>query len=180
MHESCTCVSALCFPSHLVLSWWQGTRTACFFVTTAHCPSLQSVQPLTFSLLPLPYRSSPLIVNCVTSVDCCILQRSFLQRRGPTAIKTVRGDRSSDSEGYLHICSRDKHPTVHIIPTPPSTTYRKIGRETTQRQSFHKKIPDIPPAPFYLTILSLPSTFKQLLSQAVTASNLQLIDCNCA
>lgn len=170
-------VSALSVPSHRVLSWWQGSeaRAACAIANKAHRdPQHQRFctisHPLSHYSRHLYYSSHSLAVDR-SSDDCWVCQAIVPPTTRPHRHQNSPGDRSSASQEYLHLSSQNKHPSVHptAATTPPA--YRTPLCETSQRHSFRKKPLKDPPSAFHLTIHSLPSTLKQLLSHAVGPSN---------
>ena len=96
---------------------------------------------------------------------------SFLQRRGPTTIKTVPAiDRQLARNIFIFRPKTNTLPYIQLplpLHQPIGTHSVRHHNDTLSARTSLKG----PPSAFHLTIHSLPSTLKQLLSHAVGPSN---------
>lgn len=172
VHESCqVCLCTVrSQPSSSFLV--AGKReAACAIANKAHRDPQHSAQPhihiritlvICTTLRTLPSTAEVTIVGFV--------KPSFLQRRGPTAIKTVPAiDRQLAWNTFISDLKANTLPYIQL----PLPLHRRIGHHTVRHynDTLSTRTDEYPPSAFHLTIHSLPSTLKQLLSHAVGPSN---------
>lgn len=177
VHESWPGVfRQLALPAIRLLSWWQGSeaKAACAILRTRHTaiPSILHNLTSTLALLSSFVLLFTIVLSSTAQVTIVgFVEPSFLQRRGPTAIKTVPAiDRQLAWNIFIF---RPKTNTLPYIQLP-LPLHQPIGHHTVRHHndtlSARTSLED-PPSAFHLTVHSLPSTLKQLLSHAVGPSN---------
>ena len=171
VHESCQVCLCTVHPAIEFFPGGREARAACAIANKAHCDPQHSAQPhihtritlvISTTLRTLPSTAEVTIVGFV--------KPSFLQRRGPTAIKTVPAiDRQLARNIFIF---RPKTNTIPYIQLP-LPLHRRIGHHTVRHynDTLSTRTHKYPPSAFHLAIHSLPSTLKQLLSHAVGPSN---------
>jgi hypothetical protein len=164
-------VCALCVPAIEFFPGGREAKAACAIANKAHCDPQRSAQPHTHTRITLVICTTLRALSSTAEVTIVgFVKPSFLQRRGPTAIKTVPAiDRQLAWNTFISDLKANTLPYIQL----PLPLHRRIGHHTVRHynDTLSTRTDEYPPSAFHLTIHSLPSTLKQLLSHAVGPSN---------